>query len=91
MMVLDLVNITLRKLRYLPNLKRHKSTLEADSPTDQKALQMLDKLAQLAQELMNNLTNSETMLRDSLSGKNAQRKLEKELVPANTLLREPKV
>ena len=74
MMVLDLVNITLRKLRYLPNLKHHKSTLEADSPTDQKALQMLDKLAQLAQELMNNPTNSETMLRDSLSGKNAQRK-----------------
>jgi len=52
---------------------------------------MLVKLAQLARELMNKPNNSETMLKDSLSGKDAQRRLEKELVPANTLLRELKV
>ena len=88
---MDLVNIILRKLRHLQNLKHHKSTLEADSPTDQRALQTLDKLVQQVQVLMTHPRSSETMSNHSLSARNVLRRLEKESVLDSILLRELKL
>ena len=90
MIALDLADTIQTKLTFTQSHKHHKSTLEVDSPTDQRALQTLDKLAQPVRELMTHPRSLETMPNHSQSEKNAQRRLEKELDPANTLQKEQK-
>ena len=73
------------------SLRHRKSTSEADLLTDLRALQMLVRSAQLVQALMNRPKNLETMSNHSQLEKNVPKKLEKESVLANTLLKEQKL
>jgi hypothetical protein len=79
------------RLTHTQSLRHLKSISEANPPTDLRALQMQVRSAQLVQELMTHQKSLETMSYHSLLEKNAQKRLEKESVPANTLLRERKL
>ena len=91
MIALDLADTIPIKLMLTQSHKHHKSTLEVDSPTDQRALQTLDKLAQPVQELMTHPRSLETMPNHSLLVRNVPKKLEKESVLDSILLRELKL
>ena len=73
------------------SLRHRKSTSEADLLTDLRALQMLVRSVQLVQVLMNRPKNLETMSNHSQLERNVLKRLEKESVPANTLLKEQKL
>ena len=73
------------------SLRHRKSTSEADLLTDLRALQMLVRSVQLVQVLMNRPKNLETMSNHSQLERNVPKRLEKESVLANTLLKEQKL
>ena len=73
------------------SLRHRKSTSEADLLTDLRALQMLVRSVQLVQVLMNRPKNLEIMSNHSQLERNVPKRLEKESVLANTLLKEQKL
>ena len=73
------------------SLRHRKLTSEADLLTDLRALQMLVRSVQLVQVLMNRPKNLETMSNHSQLERNVPKRLEKESVLANTLLKEQKL
>jgi hypothetical protein len=91
MMAWGPANTIQTRLTHTQSLRHPKSISEANPPTDLRALQMQVRSAQLVQELMTHQKSSETTLNHLLLERSVPRRLAKELVPANTLLKKRKL